>query len=527
VSSPTATHVYTYVKGTSRKVFHLWDQLYCAGVTPGSIPVDFMNKTLVTMGVQQFIFSNDLTKFIIVFDASSSNLDVNYDVAVYKNGNTVIPTDTWIQVIKGSIQYDVVNTVAQVATIGKIVKTSSLAGNIGAASADNKCIDVSLAFLMEEVNTSTIGSTGAYVNKASNVNAGIFAASAAGKAVGGWSRLSGHLVLNLHQDVPASVGSAQEFNMNKLKSGLYREGMYTKNNNVQIFQSDPWMYEKMRMNTTIAYGDTMNLDRQLHVEEFETDINNAMMFGKKTFAQKTTNDVFSNYEISNPAGSYAGSMAGIFSYEDFPLTYVKYPWTITPDMSLSANTEAYGNALYKFLETMADALSMNMQPGMYKGSSLFTSRYILQALGITKRRIDTAQAQHGNILGSIVHKPANEFNMFIENFEYVSSRGHILRFTHDPSLDIAQPIEAPQFLLGRTGKRAMLNPRWCIIAINRNHIKAYQHAAFPTKIYGGLQPNNNVNIVAEGIQGSATLELRFPKDHLIVDLSPDNNFRTF
>lgn len=512
-STPTIS--YAFKKGQSKKVHMYWDQLYTAG-TVGET-VTYSNKMQVIFGIQQIIFTNDLTKFIIIFDMDSNNIDVNNSLTKYDASTTAVPGDIWAMCTKGTFTVNTNKTIL----VGDIFRTD-IAGLT--ASAANQCVSVPFAILVEEVNTST-DKTGAFIHRGvaadGSNEAPIFSNASASSATQGWSRMASRVLLNLHQDVPTAVGSAQEFDLTSLKGGYFYDEFRTKTNNLQIFQSKPWGAEKLRMNTSIAFGDPMNLDRMMHIAEFDKDVNNAILFGRKRRTQTTSASTNQSYQISNPAGSYQGTMAGVFSYEDFPLVYVKKPFTLSNTASLLAggSDAAYGYAFYNFMEEFCDAVSFTAQPGQYTGTSCFMSRTVMQTLRMNQYRTQSAISANGNILGHVVYNPKSEANMFIDNYEYTSSRGITLRFIYDPSLDFALPFPAPRFLLGRTGRKSEINPRWCIIAIDKNHIRTYQHAAFPDKIYGNLQPNNNVNISIEGMQGSRTLELRFPEAHLIMDIS--------
>ena len=95
----------------------------------------------------------------------------------------------------------------------------------------------------------------------------------------------------------------------------------------------------------------------------------------------------------------------------------------------------------------------------------------------------------------------------------------MLRFIEEPALNFAPAFKVPRFLFPRTN--GLINPRYMILAIDKSFISMTTHSSRPDRIYGNLQSNNNPFLYVEGISGIHLVKLRFPRNHAIIDITPD------
>jgi len=505
-STGIKTYEYTYVDGTSKMAHLVWDTIY----TKIGAKLEGMSNRL--MGIRKFIFSEDLNKFVIIFDLTETNFPYlekyNTGITSLYAGQHYIVTDG-VVVDGGKTYYP-----------GDIFK----AEDAGTLTGVNKVADIPTGFLIEEVNTAKYSNTKGVIAGVSHAHSPYnrFFMPALGLAPEGFSRIGRRLSLNYNYDMQPAADASGAFDISKIEGGYPNTTEGRGKNFMQIFRSPVWGRTRLQETTDAPHGDTYDSDRVKHLEKFYTAINATLLMGKLDFGQKLSgmNTAVGSFAYNSGVGltgEYAGKTSGLLDYSTFQLVWARKPFYMGRPGYNARKSADLGNAVITFCESILSGVSYKKEFGKRVVYSALISRQVVNTLGLTYAKNASAISEVGNPFGTEIryNKPGT-VDLNFETFSYTGTSGDTINFIVDDSLDFAPKFKAPRFLLGKE----KVDPRWLIILLNKNDIITYSHKGFPDQIFSNLQPNHAVNTRYEGAQASRLLEVKNPEDQMVIDISP-------
>jgi hypothetical protein len=283
--------------------------------------------------------------------------------------------------------------------------------------------------------------------------------------------------------------------------GTYRRHIEQITNNIQIYNSKPYAVSIMRKNTGVRFGDTIEMSRARHLKEYKRTWTNILMHGKKA-------------DYSESELNYKGATSGLFDYEMFPIKYVKHPLPVDAAGTVVTSGTVKGLTFKTWIEDLAKACKVAKQDAMYGSTTLMVGIDFINIISTTAALIGT---QDTNVFGVRFEKmPTGNQTLGLDVYSYKSTYGE-LRFIHMPELDYLTTLKVPTHLFP-SGRRS---PRWTAIALDKNYISIQTRKGREEKIYGNLQSNDNPFVSIEGISGAHMLKLRYPMNHMVIDMTPN------
>ena len=504
-ASGVKTFTLTYTEGSSKMAHLIWDMIY---TKVGARLEGFSNRM---MGISRFIWTSDLTKFVVIFDMTETNFPY------------LEAPSTGVKGIVAGQHY--------IVTAGTVADNSKsyYAGDIFKAEAAqtitgiNLCSDIPTGFLIEEVNTATYNVTKGVVSGISHAHSPYnrFFMPALGMSPEGFSRIGRRLVLNYNYDQEAAADASGAFDLSKVEGGYPANTEGRGKNFMQIFRSTPWGRTRLQETTDVEGGNTYDKDRMEHLEKFYTGINATLLLGGLNFGQKLNSrspiDTFAYNSGAGLDGEYAGTTAGLLNHSVFQLTWARMPFYMGRPGYDPKQSADLGYAVIQFCEKILNGISWKKEFGKKTVYTAVVSRQVVNTLGLTYAKNASAVTQVGNPFGTeIRYNQPGTVDLNFETFSYTGTSGDTINFVIDDSLDFAPKFKAPRFLLGKE----KVDPRWLIMLLNKNDIVTYSHKGFPDQVFQGLQPNHAVNVQYEGAQASRLLEVKNPEDQMIIDISP-------
>lgn len=491
--SATKAFSLKYVANTSKRVMAKYDNIETAIPTAGAVAQNTDTRKL--FGIDQFIYDPSAKSFVIILDADESNLDFQESGSPATVTTDMLTADTWYQVVEvpdAGLSYD--GATYKIGDIFYSDTTTTITANANA-----KIMAIPYAILMEEVNTALPEVE--LVKDGDVRDLRIFGVNNGGlKSATGHTRLSRHVIINMHKDVPSAVSEAAGFG-NKVKTG-YNFDKQTTMNYMQLHNSDTWKVTTFREGTAtnLAFKNDYIVSRERHMREYKQDWNNIIVWGKQSNAVDEDN-------------YYKGSTSGLFDREVFPIQHFKRALPFEGGRIPHADS---GAEIKKWMEDIGESLNANKQFSIYDDHTLFVSQQVMQWLRDVNARLATSGLFEG--ANRKEASTGNTVTLGLEVDTYRTQHG-TLKFVHNPLLDQDSTWKMARYLYPHTNGK--VNPRFLILAIDKSHISMSTHKSRPHMLHGNLQENRNPFISEEGMSGSGLFELRFPGNHAVIDITPN------
>jgi len=483
---------YKYTSGTSKRAHICFQSLLTASIaSDDSVTYDQMIHMIV--GIEAFYFNAAQNCFILVLDFSDSNYDnitTNTDL-VNGGGASQLTAGQYYQ-----------------------IKAGTAGANCGAITLSTGAVHYLGDIFLAPDTTGTFTDTGAIISQISDaicleeVNTAASSARIFGSAqVGGGSKFARCILINRHKDVPSRVGETAAFDLSA-SQGTYIFDPESNFNYMQYFMSKPWSTSVIAMNTNYALKtNDIAISRQRHLDTYKKDVMNALLWGKKSAHNPT---------LAAANEGWAATCSGIFDPELFPIKYIYMP---IPMNGSVINTGTGGIYFEQWMENLTKSFHFNKVPSKTQEITVFTSKAMLSLLRKANARLgSTDYSTTGNVIGATwTTIPPNKMTLGIPVYQYDSIEG-TMNFVHEPSLDFETSWPVPYYLFPEAAGK--LSPRWMMFGLDKSSIEFYTHAGRPEKIYGNIQPNNQVNVVTEAIQGAHSIVLRNPSNHSVAYCPP-------
>ena len=484
--------------GSNSKQCHMaFDDLEIAKPAGSNAPQE--HKIQIIAAVDQFIFSADYSKFVLILDFNDTNLDYATTGTIATSNITVPSGGGFYQVIQGEdVAVTGVEPLYSSLNVGDVFYASPGATIESSAGSNKAVMNVPYALLVEEVNTSTPNVASI---DASAANDRIFGANATANNPGGHSRLMRHIIISAHKDLPTVAHEAQGFSTDVRGGYVFSRESHV--NFLEIHVSEPWSITTLRQGTKIMFQDNFEISRQRHMREYKQDWTNVYWRGKK-----------SNKYTSN--NEYEGSTSGVLDAEMFPIKYMKVPMPVNGNSIIVSNG---GLEFENWLEDLAKGLNSKNQVGDYQGHTIFIGITGLNMISKANARIASDTSTGGNIYGANFEMiPPSEMTLGLQVFKFRTMFGE-LNFVYEKSLDTETSFKVARWAFPNCNGK--LNPRYTMLAVDKSFVEIMTHKSRPDKLYGNLQDNNNPFIYMEGMSGAHLFKMRFPRNHAIIDFTPD------
>lgn len=494
---------YKYTANSSKRAHICFQTLMTASIATDDV-VTYDQMIHMVVGVEAFYFNAAQNCFILVLDFADSNYD---DISVASAIETAGDLDVgqFYQVTGGTLSgtsfvgVDLDGTTLYPGDIFYIADASHDALTL--TDGDCEIYKITDAVLTEEVNTA---------QSATDHTLRIFGSA----QVGGGTKFARVLLINRHKDIPGRVGETTAFDLSQ-SQGTYIFDPESNFNYMQYFMSKPWSTSVIAMNTNYALKtNDIAISRQRHLDTYKKDVLNALLWGKKSAHNPT---------VAGSNEGWSATCSGIFDPELFPIKYIYMPIPMS-----GATIDVSNGGLYfeNWMENLTKSFHFNKVPSKTEEITVFTSKSMLGLLRKANARLGTAvnppsgstYGSTGNVIGATwTTVPPNKMTLGIPVYQYDSIEG-IMNFVHEPSLDFETSWPAPYYLFPEAGGK--LSPRWMMFGLDKSSIDFYTHAGRPEKIYGNIQPNNQVNVITEAIQGAHSIVLRNPSNHSVAYCPP-------
>lgn len=489
-SKQTISLKYDPTSSKSKQCHIAFDDLEIAKPSGANAPQE--HKIQIIAAVDQFVFSADYTKFVLVLDFNDTNLDYASSGTIATGDITVPAGGGFYQVIMGE-DLDCSSPSQTELNVGDVFFANAAATIESATGSGEAVMTVPYALLVEEVNTS-VANTAAVTDR-------VFGANVNNNNPGGHSRLMRHIIISAHKDLPTVAHEAQGFGT-EVRGG-YVFSRESHMNFLEIHVADPWSITTLRQGTKVMFQDNFEISRQRHMKEYKQDWTNVYWRGKK-----------SNKYTSN--NEYEGSTSGVLDAEMFPMKYMKVPMPVTGNAIVISNG---GLDFENWLEDLAKGLNSKNQVGDYQGHTIFVGITTLNMIAKANARIGSDTSTGGNIYGANFEMvPPSDMTLGLQVFKFKTMFGE-LNFVYEKSLDTETSFKVARWAFPNCNGK--LNPRYTMLAVDKSFIEIMTHKSRPDKLYGNLQDNNNPFIYMEGMSGAHLLKMRFPRNHAIIDITPD------
>jgi len=323
------------------------------------------------------------------------------------------------------------------------------------------------------------------------INTGSGAAFEAGSD--GFTRISRMGLIGDSQTPPEAIAEGENFE----DGGNFNYSVENIQNKSQIFTSPKYGVTGTRQASKARFFDEFQLSRARNLSLYKKKLNASMLRGVQSESFSAT------------TGKPKRTMSGILDYSTFPIRYMK--------AKLPSTIDDHGVALADWIDNLVYALQAFRQGGGAKAFTCLVSQNILNKLGRANAFIGSSNA--GNVFGGIFTvTPPSTLTLGLQVYEYKSTYG-VIRFIHEPSFDLMPVLKAstgklggvPQHMFGTGG----LNPRNILMILDKGYIK--QRTLRPDKIYGNIQDIGQ-DAFEEAMRGEHSLQLRFPRNHTIVNV---------
>lgn len=267
-------------------------------------------------------------------------------------------------------------------------------------------------------------------------------------------------------------------------------------NFTQIFRSKAYGVTGTHQASNFRFADTFIKTRELHFSKYKKEMNRTMLVGKKneSFASVSGNEFMTGQPVR--------STGGFLDQALYPIGYAKMP---LPRIGFSQNMNGE-DYLITWIENLIDSATTFRNE---KGAGLLTfimSSYFAQRLNLYIRQIMANPRITG---GQLTYTPNSTFDMSLNVYDYVSTRGKQVKFVVDPALDNTPSIPVPWYMFGR----GSLNPRELLISIDSKNVK--RMVLRPDQIEGNIQDIGQ-DAFLEGMKGECGFMMRYPQNNLIV-----------
>ena len=300
----------------------------------------------------------------------------------------------------------------------------------------------------------------------------------------------------------ALIGGGQEDVPGVAEGSTFSEGfgfnfsIQNISNNVQIFDTPKYGITGTRMAAQARFFDEFAATRRRQLSMFKNRINSAMLRGVKseTFSAAT--------------GTPVRTMSGLLDYSLFPLKYIKE--------SLPTETDDGGVELAQWIDNLAYAYNAFKQKDGSSTITVLTSKTVLRHL---TRIVPMLGSQSGNIMGGIFTVvPPSKITLGLRIFEFESLHGTV-RFIEEPAFEMMPKFKTNTATAGGIPSHLFangLNPRKMLMFIDKAYVKFLTYR--PDKIEGNVQEIGQ-DAFYEAMRGDHSFQLRFPKNHMLVDVS--------
>lgn len=479
-----------YVANQSKRCHLAFDDLEIC--KPSGVNAPQEHEIQVVVGIDQLIFDATEKKFVLVLDFNESNLD-NLTAGTVATSDITVPTGgAFYQVVQGE-NITCSSPSGTSLNVGDIF-FGAAAATVSSASGSNEAVmTIPYGLLIEETNTSVANDAG--------IDDRIFGANVTNNNPGGHSRLMRHVIISQYDDLTTAAHEAQGFSDEQ--RGGYNFSREQIMNFMEIHLSKLWSVTTFRQGQGIKFQDDIALSRARHMREFKQDWTNSFLRGKKS-------------NTVNADGYYQGTTSGILDYEMFPMKYMKVP---IPQTGNAIITSSGGETFRNWLNDLAKGLNSKNNVGDYQGHSLLVGMKVLEMMANANATIGSDTSTGGNVFGAGFEMvPPSSLTLGLQVFSYKSMYGQ-LNFIYDPVLDSATAFKVPRHIFPNVNGR--VSPRYTMIAIDKSYISMLTHKSRPDMLHGNLQSNNNPFIYVEGMSGAHLLKMRFPRNHSIIDVTPD------
>lgn len=454
------------------------------------------------VGVDQFIFTKDMTEFIIVLDFGATNIDFlacGTPVAlssIEAGGNAYVQiTDA----VMAALPYE---TDATPTTTylwpGEIARHIDASYTFTHASAYGFKTETTV--LIEEVNTApkiTSGSE-AYTDRIFSMNIGIKDSNG-----GGTTAMSPFLAINLHETLPPARHEMEGFDTEE-KTG-YKVNTMMHHNFTRIHHSKKWTISMDAMNTDYRVKGLIEKNRRIYLADFQKDWNNIFL-----------------YEKGQNLGDYMGwkgYTSGYLDRERFPIKYAFLPIPTELAGGTIAISDASAGMVYqKWLEDYQEIQYGNRQPSESQNVSVAIGKDLKNMI----RRVNSAiSTQTSNVFGwnLITQVPKNELYLGIPTWQY-DVGGKKINFFEDPTLNDMVDWKLPYYLFPNANGKA--SPRFLMLGFDKSNVGIVTRAGRQEKVHGNLQPRTNPFIYTEAVSSAHMVKVRFaPTNHSIVNHMPN------
>jgi len=307
----------------------------------------------------------------------------------------------------------------------------------------------------------------------------------------GFTRLSRMGLIGDSQTPPDAIAEGENFE----SGGNFIYSVENVQNKSQIFTSPRYGVTGTRQASKARFFDEFQLSRARNLSLYKKNLNAALLRGVQSEG------------FSNTTGKPKRTMSGILDYSTFPIRYMKVKFP---------SSFANGFELANWIDHIVYSLQAFRQTGGAKAFTCLVSQNILNKLSRANAAIGSS---NGNVFGGIFTvSPPSSLTLGLQVYEYKSVYG-VIRFIHEPSFDLMPTLKASTTTLGGVPYHLFpngLNPRNILMILDKGYIK--QRTLRPDKIYGNIQ-NVGQDAFEEAMRGEHSLELRFPRNHCIVDVS--------
>lgn len=458
------------------------------------------------VGLDQIIFTKDMTEFVMVLDFAHTNIDFL---------TSTTPTDGDFDPYDNFVQFTSVEIDSSLPTIddgggdgaiamfpGDIKRFDTTTGT--GVHNNSHYIAGTSVLLLEEVNTAAAVTAGSFLNtdRVFGVNVGV-----TDQTAGGATSIAPFVTINLHDDLPAARHETEGFPTTE-KTG-YKLGTLTHHNFTRIHHSDPWTISIDSQNTEYKLRSTIERNRRIYMSEFKKDWNNIFLYEK-------------GQNLSDTYG-FKGTTSGVMDRERFPIRHAFHPLPtelFQGDIYISdaAGGGVTGRIYQKWLEDLSEMVFGGRQRSDAKNVSMAIGKDMKRMI----RNVNAAVASTAtNVFGwnLVTQVPQNKLYLGIPTYEY-DAGGESIMFFEDPSLNDQVDWKLPYYLYPNANGKA--SPRFLMIGFDKSNIGIMTRKGRQEQIYGNLQSRNNPFVYTESVSSSHMMKVRFcATNHNIINFSPN------
>lgn len=492
---------YLYEENTSKRVMLMLNNIEIAKTAANTIDNVYQSSYAHKwVAIDQFIFTKDMTEFVMVLDFAVTNIDflVGADEVACTTDPEGSGVDSFIQItrlVDGSFP----TIDAAPMWPGDIIRFDEDGCAFAEVSTGNYYIRNRTTILLEEVNTAADCSTYSPSNRVFGVNVGVTDSNA-----GGTTSIAPFVTINLHDDIPLPRHETEGFPVQE-KTG-YKYSYLTHSNFTRIHHSNPWTVSIDSQNTEYKLKSTIERNRKIYLEEYKHDWNNIFLYEK-------------GQNLSD-ANGYKGTTSGVMDRERFPIRYAFHPLPtemVNGDIALS--DASYGQIYQKWLEDLAEINFGGRQRSDSKNVSVAIGKDLKRMIRNVNSMI--ASNSTNNVFGwnLVTQVPKNELYLGIPAWQY-DAGGEKMTFFEDPSLNDQVTWKLPYYLFPNASGKA--SPRFLMIGFDKSNIGIMTRKGRSETIYGNLQVRNNPFVYTEAVSASHMVKMRFcATNHSITNFMPN------